>query len=372
MDRSERNYLIDLLRGYGVLTVLFRHGSDIFPVIDALPNFSGKSYFVSFLFFSGQDGVRIFFIISGFLITNLSLKRWGTLGNISLKTFYVYRFTRIIPPLTLLLFFLTIFHLFKVKYFYLNENFSYFELLFASLGFHINWLESIKGFVPMPWSVLWTLNIEEVFYLIFPIVLILLKKNYLIYLMLIIFVFYGPYYRYINIDSFFLEVKGYFACFDAIALGSLTSIFAKYSPIKNQSKKFLRIIGYALIFFVLIFKLSDDFLFLTEFNLYKVISAIGTVLLLLSSTFSKRTPNQKNLICSIGENCYEIYLFHMFSFYLVLEVYNLIGNSDYLSIPFFLLSISLAILLGFIINHFFSKPINSFLRKKLLKQAAKT
>ena len=44
-------------------------------------------------------GVNVFFILSGFLITNHALLRWGALARIDARAFYARRFARIVPCL---------------------------------------------------------------------------------------------------------------------------------------------------------------------------------------------------------------------------------------------------------------------------------
>ena len=62
-------------------------------------------------FWSGYYSVIAFFVISRFLITSLSLRRWGTLDSISPRAFYRLRVARILPCLLLLLAVLSVLHL---------------------------------------------------------------------------------------------------------------------------------------------------------------------------------------------------------------------------------------------------------------------
>jgi peptidoglycan/LPS O-acetylase OafA/YrhL len=66
--------------------------------------------FVHLLVWNGQLGVQMFFAVSGFLITSISLRRWTPLSNIRVRDFYILRFARIAPLLFLLLAVLTGLH----------------------------------------------------------------------------------------------------------------------------------------------------------------------------------------------------------------------------------------------------------------------
>jgi peptidoglycan/LPS O-acetylase OafA/YrhL len=63
------------------------------------------------VFWSGYFAVITFFVISGFLITSLSLRRWASLGRIPWQQFYWLRCARIAPCLLLLVSLLSVLHL---------------------------------------------------------------------------------------------------------------------------------------------------------------------------------------------------------------------------------------------------------------------
>jgi peptidoglycan/LPS O-acetylase OafA/YrhL len=81
---SSRLAGVDVLRGLCVLLVLLNHIKLRFllndlPVPNALP-----ARVEQVLFWSGHYAVVVFFVISGFLITSLSLRRWGSLGAVDI------------------------------------------------------------------------------------------------------------------------------------------------------------------------------------------------------------------------------------------------------------------------------------------------
>lgn len=86
---------IDLLRGLSIFFVLMNHinirllGADV-PYTEFLP-----AQLVHVLVWNAQLGVQMFFAISGFLITSITLRRWSSLPQVSLRGFYLFRFARI-------------------------------------------------------------------------------------------------------------------------------------------------------------------------------------------------------------------------------------------------------------------------------------
>ncbi len=118
------------------------------------------------LFWNGANGVIVFFAISGFLITTMAIRRWGALSQVRIADFYRLRFARIVPLLVALLAVLSVLHLARVPWFVINPGRSTLpRALLAAATFHINWLESQRGYLPPNWDVLWSLSVEEVFYL---------------------------------------------------------------------------------------------------------------------------------------------------------------------------------------------------------------
>lgn len=150
---------IDGLRAISVLSVFFFHAG--------LPGFSG-----------GYLGVDVFFVISGYLITGISLKEQA-LGRFTVGHFYEKRFRRLMPALAFVLFlsFLASF------FFLLPYEFKYFsQSLVSTVGFASNVFSYFKqGYFDAsneikPLLHTWSLSLEEQFYFLFPWLIYLFRK----------------------------------------------------------------------------------------------------------------------------------------------------------------------------------------------------
>jgi len=131
---------------------------------------------VSSLVWNGQFGVQMFFAVSGFLITSTALRRWGSLSRVGIRDFYILRFARIAPLLGLLLGVLSILDLAQWKDFVVSSKTGGLgRALVAALTFHVNVLEARRGYLPANWDILWSLSVEEIFYLFFPLLCRLLR-----------------------------------------------------------------------------------------------------------------------------------------------------------------------------------------------------
>ncbi|GGX62865.1 hypothetical protein GCM10011309_11050 [Litorimonas cladophorae] len=119
----------------------------------------------------GGFGVTAFFFISGFLITRLLLAEAKLKGRIDLKAFYLRRFVRLYPALLFMLFGSTlIFRLLDAGGPSWLEFFS--GVFYTSNLFQVGVDAGVVD-ANMAWRPLWSLAVEEHFYLIFPLTLVL-------------------------------------------------------------------------------------------------------------------------------------------------------------------------------------------------------
>ena len=104
------------LRGLCVLAVVLLHiNLRLHFEKSSLGSAIPKPLYPRLIFWSGHDAVKIFFVVSGFLITSTILARWGALPQIDLKAFYRLRAARIAPLLLAILAILSILHLSGAK-----------------------------------------------------------------------------------------------------------------------------------------------------------------------------------------------------------------------------------------------------------------
>jgi len=125
----------------------------------------------------GGFGVTLFFFLSGFLITTILRDEIGKSGTLSLKIFYLRRTVRIIPPMLfsiLLVVVISRFHL-------LGDNFVL-ENVWTDIFFLTNYAD-LFGAASRTSIPLWSLDVEEHYYLLFPLFLLLTfrKKPWLIF-----------------------------------------------------------------------------------------------------------------------------------------------------------------------------------------------
>ncbi len=122
----------------------------------------------------GGFGVTVFFFLSGYLITTLLRREFEADGAINLREFYWRRAWRILPPMYVAL-------AFGVLASLLDFTLGDITLPAVALqALHLSNYAQLIGFsqeIPLGTGIMWSLAIEEHFYLVFPIALILLFRH---------------------------------------------------------------------------------------------------------------------------------------------------------------------------------------------------
>ncbi len=274
------------------------------------------------IFKYGYIGVDIFFVISGFVISNLIYSKLSK-NEFRLKEFIFMRFKRIIPALVSYLLFVQIVLFFNVDHQNVIQNTKtslYSILLLANV--HISQymeyftVDSSKNLVIN----LWSLSVEEQFYIIFPLIAVLLRKirisiQSIIYSIIIFISIFSLNELFFENFSFlqkiFLNYQN-FIFYSPITrvwefiLGVL-AMFLNHKLIEtDNSNLFIGSFLYVLLIYSLILNFS-----ISSHLINLVIATLTTFLLLsfdLSSLFRDR--NYFKFLIFTGNISYSLYLFH--------------------------------------------------------------
>lgn len=290
---------LDGLRAIAVLIVLLAH----FGLSHILP---------------GGFGVTIFFIISGFLITRLLLSEQKTKGHIALKNFYIRRIIRLYPALAFMVLSTTL------AYYVMGFGGPTGLELTAALGYFTNIFQvnvRAEGLLPfMPWTHLWSLAVEEHFYLLFPLILILcgIKWNRL-KLSLMACLIIVPLWRFITFHYLTVPVADYNymmtdARIDSIVWGCLLAVLLHAQGSLEPFKRFIGVIPFIIAVGALLFSFlfrDDSFRYIWRYSLQG--AALSVLLLNLYYwkflKFSITILEVKPLVW-IGKTSYGLYLWH--------------------------------------------------------------
>ena len=326
---------IDGLRAVSVFAVIFYHAN--FLIFDHE------------IFQGGFIGVDIFFVISGYLITSLILKELLIDRNFSIYNFYIRRIRRIIP---VLLFVIIICIPFAYIYFLPSSLNDFLKSALTSLFFSSNLYFHHTGLIYggpdsslKPLLHTWSLAVEEQFYIVFPILLILFRKffkNYIFQLFIIFFFISFISTQIISMkfplyNFYFLNVRIW-----ELLAGSIIAYFNINSYVlENNFKNYLPFLGVILILGS-IFLLNDE---MSLPSIYSMPAVIGTCLIIFFSNSENLVTRFLSLkpLVFLGLISYSLYLWH----FPLLAFYNYIffeNQSFIIKILIIILFIFLSIL----------------------------
>ena len=360
MDRG-RNTYIDLMRAAAICPVLLLHwvNSHLTRVGSSIVD---RAY--SSLASHGANGVLLFFVISGFVITRAAMAREPDLFGLSFRTFYARRFARIYPLLIAVCIIGIGLLTFSgsptpLREFIVRNRAAVFDATFwvSIVTFTFNFWRTANLHIAsgwgLHWDVMWSLAVEEQFYAAFPLLLSLSKNRSRLFLVLLAIILLSAGYRL----SYGWNQPLYdsLVCFELIAVGVLSAVFAPKIP---------RLARIPLAMFGSIM-LSAGFLmpkrmllslFVNEFT------AIGAGVLLCCAISAEKNRSIPLIlpIAFIGELSYGMYLLHPMVLYAVGETISVFGHIiGYFSF------VAATTAIAALSYRYYEKPSERFVRRSL-------
>jgi peptidoglycan/LPS O-acetylase OafA/YrhL len=300
---SKRFYCpeLDILRFCAFLMVFLCH--TITPSLESGP----YGHFFIIVKAVGALGVPVFFFLSAYLITQLLLLEKGKTGHINIRKFYVRRILRIWP----------LYFLFLLIAYTIGRILRSYYLPAASLPYYLllggNWWKGASGYA----GPLWTISVEEQFYLIWPTIANTLSTSALVLVSAAIWLFSQivlslfSYWR-LPIGKYVLPNS--FVQFQFFALGALTALILRHGKLNLSATIRGALISAGVVS-----------LFLAEYLFYATVrehdaSALTVpgfwlvglgVLLLFLSISGANIPAPASPLVYLGKISYGLYIFHL-------------------------------------------------------------
>ena len=300
---------------------------------------------ISILFARGHTGVDFFFVLSGFLITTLLLREETAKGRFSLRGFYWRRFLRIIPVYYLVVSFAAVYAIIVKGYTDQLEILPYYYLFLS------NFLRGEDiGFL----SVTWSLAVEEQYYLLWPALLLLVPRRWIVTVLVVLiavnvsaamelFSLIGIH----PIDVAHLRLQIVSATYAPILMGSLVAILLHRRAGFAALRTITAFPGAPWVWFAALLAALGGFPGALE-GLPNLVVHSLMCLMLTSLVIREHTAMSPLLklapIARIGQISYGIYLYHLFALSFVVKVLEVSGlyNAGLVLILYFPLSILIA------------------------------
>lgn len=367
---STRNAGIDLLRGIAILLVVLHHiALRISLRKGALAEFLPK-WLLNAIMFNGYEAVMMFFVISGFLITTNTLTRWGSVDRVVVRDFYVRRAARILPCLLALIGVLSVLHLAGVQDYAISRPGQTLSgAVTSALGLYLNWYEGQTGYLPASWDVLWSLSIEELFYLAFPLVCLTLGRTRLLLPLLIVFALSLPFTHAAIVGNDIWQEKAYLPGMAAIATGVAGALItARFQSVGRGVITLLCATGTAGIATVLF---AESVLWPVLGSGCVLLLTLATICLVLAFYWQARSESPWSLrgtgwLRACGRWSYEIYLTHMFVILPVVQIFKAIGADVRWGFLWYVPTMVLTCMVGWFVARFFSTPCDQAIRRRFL------
>ena len=307
-----RNFGLDVLRGIAILLVILHHLALDFR-LPLAPTFLAEwlpRRVLGAIGYSGYEAVFVFFVLSGFLIAQRGIKQYGSLSGLDWRRFYLQRASRILPLLLVLLAVLATLHVAGVPGFVIQrEDQSLGGATLAALTFHLNWYEGQTSWLPGAWDVLWSLSIEEVFYLLFPLLCLGLPRGLRVVVLLVL-VLSLPWTRAALDGQDIWQEKAYLPGMSAIALGELgAELAAHWRPSRGCAWAFAACGVIGLLGMLL---MGGELWRLLRHASFLLLIGAALLLILALHTLHLRPWRGGHWLARMGRLSYELYLTHMF------------------------------------------------------------
>jgi peptidoglycan/LPS O-acetylase OafA/YrhL len=345
---------IDGLRAIAVLSVILYHAK--FMIFGRGDWFQG-----------GFIGVDVFFVISGYFITRIILSELFDKSNFSFLKFYERRARRILPMLfTVMLVSFPFAWLRLLPTHFIEYSKSILSAVFFSANFFFYYKTTEYGAdsaLLKPFLGTWTLGVEEQFYIVFPVLLIVFHKflkNHLLTLFLAMLLFSLEFSNAMSIFNPKLNFYLLFSRFWELLVGSvLAYIELKYGRIKNEFlSRILPIVGLYLITDAIVF--FDDKMPHPSFKTLLPIVGVGLIIAFASKEdFVGKVLGSRPFV-GVGLISYSAYLWHFPIFALSRVSLNNPSNHDKIG------WIGLTFLLSVISYHLIEKPARRTISLKSL------
>jgi len=323
---------------------------------------------------SGTLGVSFFFVLSGFLITYLMLEEKAQKQSFSIKNFYIRRILRIWPLyFAVVLFGFFIYPFIKTQIGYVEQNpYSLLhQLLFISNFDSIRVHEQgLLGVAPMMIGITWSVSIEEQFYLIWPILFLIIPSTRFWVICLLVIVMSWLFRLTTEPANLYYHTLTVISDMGMGGLGAFLSFNStKFSLAIEKLNKHIITTIYLLGFGVLMY---SDKIFVNAILLstFRIFTGVFFCFILIEQCFAKKSLfkfGKLKIITDLGKYTYALYMLHPIGIQTSIIVFRLLNIQRDENIIYGLLYVLLAFIVSIALSILSFRFLESyFLNKRKL------
>jgi peptidoglycan/LPS O-acetylase OafA/YrhL len=257
---------------------------------------------------SGASGVDLFFALSAFLITSLLLRERQDTGDISLRLFYLRRILRIWPL------YFAVLALGVVLAHTMPEQRLPWYYVAGYLLFVGNWVSAVFGHTQSICSPLWTVSIEEQFYLVWPALMKVLERRGMIIAGILTFLLATLSQAGIVLAGFsggYIYYGSASRC-DSLALGILLALFADRLPRLTNSQRWLLVgVGLASWIAASAWLVDQPGPVSMRMVLGRMVVSLASGAILYGSLYSRNQLLRGGWVVQLGKRSYGLYMLHL-------------------------------------------------------------
>jgi peptidoglycan/LPS O-acetylase OafA/YrhL len=360
-----RNLYIDMLRGVSIVMVMLLHYSLTYRLHASPLNEWVSVPTLRTIFFNGNYGVCVFFVVSGFLITTNIVRRYGALARTDVTHFYKLRLFRLYPSVVLALVIITALGLAGLSHFSnmnKHEDFGNGFFVVANLSvltFWHNILMERVGYFNYAMNIYWSLSVEEVFYLLYPLVLVIARRRWQLIVLALVAIVAGPAYRWLHSDDELFFMYGNLACVDMLVFGCVAAVAANLVSWTPPIRRVLAAAAFVAMVWVYMQGIDGN----EAFGATLLGIAAAVFLVAVSRLSPGRVARRAGVpLAWFGSHSYELYLFHIVVLGVMGELVPRTAMTPEYKLPMLLLFFALSAVFAWVVARFFGDPVNRRLR----------
>lgn len=372
---SRRNPYVDVLRGLCILVVMLLHYALAYRLHDSPLNRWVSVDTLKTIFFNGNYGVSVFFVISGFLITLNTMRRYGDPRDTDIGHFYKLRLFRLYPSVVLALAIITSLGLAGwTRFVNANPHTDFGDGFFvlgnlSVLTFWHNLLMQRVGYFNYAMNVYWSLSVEEVFYLVYPLLLVFVRRRGMLIALALAGVVAAPVYRAIHRDDELFFMYGNLACLDMLIYGCAAAVLAERARLSPKVRQGIALLGLIAMGWVYMRGIGGH----EAWGATQIGLAAAVFLVAVHHLPARRWARRAMApLAWLGSHSYELYLFHIIVLGAIQQALPKAAMTATLKLPVLILFLALSALVSWAVARFYGDPLNRVLRRRYARRTRGT